>query len=379
MSLLGLLRRRPKDDADVAVLGSGLPALAVALELARRSRRVSVLVRAGGEGPSADLGMVALGPGRPYAEVVAALDRDRARAVWAAGRTNLERLRAWLREIREDCGFQERGTFLLAADRDEARVLADSEDTLRDDGFPGEFLDHYMLETHFNVSGFPAAYWAADGAELDATRLLPVVAAAARAAGARFHPAPVRELEVGGSGVVVQTDEGSVRAATAVVATGVGAGRLVPALAPGLCPGAEGRLRMPIDPGALLPTTARSADGRVAWQVVEGSLLLAATGVASSASDPSSAGDLEGLANRLPVGRDEAHRWVARADASADGLPLVGVLPGRPLAVSCGFGPSAPSLAFAAAAWIAEALATGTDPTPAPLRATRRPATPAAV
>ena len=64
---------------------------------------------------------------------------------------------------------------------------------------------------------------------------------------------------------------------------------------------------------------------------------------------------------------------------SADGLPLVGRLPGRPLAVACGFGALCPGLAFAAARWVADALLTGADPTPEPLRATRPPRAEASV
>jgi glycine/D-amino acid oxidase-like deaminating enzyme len=370
VSLLGFLRRGRGDDAEVAVLGSGVPALAVALELARRSRRVSVLVRGEGASPAASLGLVALGPGRPYTRMVTLLGRDEARAVWAAGRRNLERVRSWLADSREDCGFEERGSFLLAADRAEAEALADSEDMLRDDGFPGEFLDHYMLETHFDVSGFPGAYWAADGAELDSTRLGPILAAAARVAGVRFHPAPVSGLEVGGAGVVVETEEGPVRAAAAVVATDAGLGRLVPALAPRLRPDASGRLDVPLEEGATLPSTARTGDGRVAWQVSGRRLSLAATGPASAGE-----GDevLERLAASLPVRPGEASRWESPGQGALDGLPLIGVLPGQPVAVASGFGPAPVGLAFAAAAWIAEALATGADPTPAALRAGREP------
>jgi hypothetical protein len=308
--------------------------------------------------------------------MVKTLGRDEAQAVWAAGRRNLELVRSWLAETREDCGFEERGSFLLAADRDEAEALADSEDMLRDDGFPGEFLDHYMLETHFDVSGFPGAYWAADGAELDSTRFGPILAAAARAAGARFDPAPVTALEAGRSGVVIDTDEGPVRAATAVVATDAELGRLVPALAPRLRPGASGRLDVPLEEGATLPSTARTGDGRVAWQVSRGRLSLAATGRA-----PAGEGDerLERFAASLPVRAEDASRWDSPSVGPLDGLPLIGALPGQPLALVSGLGPAPASLAFAAAAWIAEALATGTDPTPASLRAGREPAAPGPV
>jgi glycine/D-amino acid oxidase-like deaminating enzyme len=371
VSLLGFLRRRRRDDVDVAVLGSGLPATAVALELARRGRSASVMVRSGGEGQGPAQGLVALGPPQAYSLAVAAFGRERARVIWSGGRTNLERVRSWLREAGDDCGFEERGTFLLAADRAEAQALAESEDMLRDDGFPGEFLDHYMLETHFDVSGFPAAYWAADGGALDVTRLLPAVAAAARTAGARFCPARVRALEVGDRGVVVETEEGPVRAATAVVATDCGAGSLVPDLAPALGMVAGARLRVPLEAGASLPTAARTADGRVAWQVVGESLALAATGVVSPRDDRAEARDLAGLLDGLPVRREQAQRRATPGETPPDGLPLVGTLRGRPLAVACGFGAHASCLAFAAAGWVADALIGGTDPTPEPFRATR--------
>jgi glycine/D-amino acid oxidase-like deaminating enzyme len=372
VSLLGFLRRVRRLDAEVAVLGAGLPALAVSLELARRGRRVSVLVRGGGEESAASLGLVALGPGRPYTAVIDELGHETAREIWAAGRANLVLVREWLSESGVECGFEEKGTFLLAADRHEAEALADSEDQLRDDGFPGEFLDHYMLETHFDVSGFPGAYWAADGGELDATRLAPLLAAAARAAGAVFLPAPVRSLAVERSGVVVETAEGTLRAATAVVAPESGAAGLVPALTPRLRPAAEARLRVGVEEGALLPTTARTADGRIAWQAGPEHLRLASLGEAR----PDDPAVLEELSTRLPVLTPEAQRWTSRGDEGADGWPLVGALRGQPLAVACAFGPTSAGLAFAAARWVADALSTGNDPTPEPLRADREPRPP---
>jgi hypothetical protein len=39
--------------------------------------------------------------------------------------------------------------------------------------------------------------------------------------------------------------------------------------------------------------------------------------------------------------------------------------------VACGFGPLAASHAFVAAVWVADALLTGRDPTPGPLRVVR--------
>ena len=93
----------------MAVVGSGLPAAAVALELARRGTRVVVIGSASAEEPPRGLGLVLLGPGRPYARVVRALGRPAARLVWAAGCESHLRLRTLLDDARRDCGYAARG------------------------------------------------------------------------------------------------------------------------------------------------------------------------------------------------------------------------------------------------------------------------------
>jgi glycine/D-amino acid oxidase-like deaminating enzyme len=314
------------------------------------------------------LGLGAVGPGRPYERVVQDLGRDAARAVWAAGRENLGRVRDFLDGSRRDCGHRAHGGFLLAADRSEAESLAESEDLLRDDGFPGEFLDHYMLETHFDVSGFTGAYWAADDAELDAAALAATVEAAARASGAVFRPARVRVIDAGPSGVVVETEEGPVRTPWVVVATDAAASDLLPDLRLGLRPAAPHRRRFVPEAAAALPSTARTADGRLAWQAQAAGVTLAATG--SSVGAPGNA-ELDAMAARLHATPGSDERWAETGEISPDGLAIAGTVPGRPIGVACGFGPFASSLIFAAARWVAEAVVDGRDPTPGPFRVRR--------
>jgi len=363
-------RRRPSLHVDVAVVGAGLPALAAALELSRREVRVAV-IGADPPGQAAHgLGLALLGPGRPYARVAAALGRDEARLVWAAGCENHLRLREFLQSVGRDCGYAPRGSFLLALDRAEAAELAESEDMLRDDGFPGEFLDHYMLETRFDLSGFPGAYWAAEDAEVDGRRLLEAIDDRARAAGVAFVRGAVRELVAEAACVAVETEDGAVRAGAAVVARDGAAGGLVPELRPLLRPAAPGRLRATVLGGASLPSAARTADGRFAWRSSEGAMLLGATGPAETRLEDR----LLAFAQRIPVEVASALRWDETAEVTTDGLPVVGRLPGRPVAVACGFGALPAGFAFAASRWVADALVTGTDPTPEALRATRPPA-----
>jgi glycine/D-amino acid oxidase-like deaminating enzyme len=354
---------------DVAVVGSGLPAVAVALELARRRARVAVLGTASAPERPRGLGLALLGPGRPYARVARSLGRPAARLVWAAGCESHLRLRALLEEVPRDCGYAARGSFLLALDRGDAAELAESEDMLREDGFPGEFLDHYMMETRFDLQGIAGAYWAAEDAELDAALLLAALGEMARDAGVAFGPGPVDLVSADASGATVETREGTVRAGAAVVATDGAAAGLLPELRGLLRPGAPSRVRVAPLPGAVLPSGLRTSDGRFAWQAWGGAIVVAETGPAGGASP----GGLESLLTRVPVERASA-RWEEPAEVCDDGLPVVGRLPGRALAVACGFGVACAGFAFAAARWVADALLAGSDPTPEPLRPTRSPA-----
>jgi len=367
--LPGTTRRRATAEADVAVVGSGLPSRLTALELSRRGASV-VVVGDAPESPSArGLGLVLLGPGRPYLSVAKSIGRPAAQLVWAAGCENHLRAKAFVDQAARDCGYVARGSFLLARNRSQAHELAESEDMLRDDGFSGEFLDHYMLETRFDLSGFPGAYWAAEDAELDAEQVLAAVGQAARAAGVVFRPGRARALREEASGVVVELEKGSLRASAGVVATDGSAAALVPEVAPLLRPAGSARITLSALAGATLPGVARTADGRIAWQANGSTVLLAETGPRSLPEPDEDL--LTEFASRLPVQVGSVRHIQEAGEVSVDGLPLVGRLPGRPLAVACGFGCLAPGFAFAAARWVADALLRGTDPTPEALRATR--------
>jgi glycine/D-amino acid oxidase-like deaminating enzyme len=353
---------------DVVVVGSGLPALATALELARRGASVAVVEDAPPR--AAELGLMLLGPGRPYLTVARAIGRPAAQLLWAAGCESHLRAKAFLEQASRPCGYRARGSFLLARDRREAEELAESEDMLRDDGFPGEFLDHYMLETRFDVTGFPGAYWAAEDAELDPLELVSAVGQAARDARVAFPPGRARGLRQEASDVVVELERGSLRGAAAVVATEAAAAGLVPELAPLLRSRSLARVSLAPLAGATLPGALRTADGRIAWQTNGARAVLAETG-----SGPAGAGEplLMEFATRLPLDLGSGRVEEQAGEVSLDGLPVIGRLPGRPLAVACGFARLSPGLAFAAARWVADALLRGTDPTPDALRPTRQP------
>lgn len=364
---LGGSRRTPAE-ADVVVVGGGVPALAVALELARRGTSVALVEAAASLSPARSLGLALLGPGRPYLAVARALGRPAAQLIWAAGCENHLRLKAFLDQAARPCGYVARGSFLLARDRREAEELAESEDMLRDDGFPGEFLDHYMLETRFDLAGFPGAYWAAEDAELELGELEAALEQAARGSRVGLRSGRACALRAESRGVVVELERGSLRCAAAVVAGDGPAAGLLPELAPLMRTEALGWLPLPVLAGATLPPAARTADGSIAWQLEGAACRLAQTRLVGEAA----AGDrLLELATRLPLAADSARVVEQAGEVALDGLPVVGRIPGRPLAVACGFSRLSAGLAFAAARWVADALLRGTDPTPEPLRPTR--------
>ena len=366
MRLPGLRGAVP--EADAAVVGSGLPAILTALELARRGASV-VLVGEADPSPGG-LGLALLGPGRPYRSVAHAIGRAAAQLVWAAGCENQLRLKAFVEAAPRDLGYRAAGSFLLARTRAEAEALEESEDMLRDDGFPGEFLDHYMLGTRFDLSGFPAGYWAAGDAEVDALLLREAAQQAARDARVAFRASRVRGLHAEPSGVRLDLEKGSLRVAAAVVASDASGAELVPEIAPLVRPSASASLTLSPLAGASLPSAARTADGQIAWHANGGSVRLAETAAIAGAESGLS---LRELATRLPLDLASATSCQQPAEQSLDGLPVVGRLEARPLAVACGFSGLAPGFAFAAARWVADALLRGTDPTPDALRATRAP------
>ena len=212
----------------------------------------------------------------------------------------------------DDCGYRRRGGFLLASERTEGALLAESEDMLREDGFPGEFLDHYMLETRFALAGFAGAYWAQDDAELDAGRLADALREAAVERGAALAElGTVGHIATTPGGIEVDGDEGRVRAQQAVLAQDA----LVHLVGVAVTTVRGERVEADVQPGAPLPSPARTADGRFAWQMRGSDLRLARPrGQAASRWIR--------VLGRLPVARPV--RRETAVVAPEDRLPLVG-------------------------------------------------------
>jgi hypothetical protein len=169
--------------------------------------------------------------------------------------------------------------------------------------------------------------------------------------------------------VLAESAETSVRAPWAVLAAEQGLGPVVGSLAERVRSVAVRGLTSRTVQGAASPSPAITADGALAWQVMGDRLILTGRGQASS--EALDLAGLDAMARRLACAPGSGVPWEAAVGATADGLPMIGLVPERPLAVAVGFGTGAASYAFMTARWIAEAIISGRDPTPPPFRPDR--------
>jgi glycine/D-amino acid oxidase-like deaminating enzyme len=353
---------------DVVVVGAGLAGCVAAWELSRRGRRVIVLdSESAGQGGLR--GCLGIGLTVPYRTAVDTLGRETARDLWSIYGEAHEHLRRLLHVVGSDHGYRGDGGFWIAETRDQAVALADSEDLLREDGFAGEFLDHYMLESRFDVRGFSGAYWAADEATVDSRGLALDLARRAGGLGVRFFPAsPALALTLGRDGAVAHLRAGRVEAEWALLADDAIGPRLVPFLADRLKVEAGEVAEFSHRAGARLPSPARTLAG-VGWREQAAVVEIHR----STESEPAGPPDLAAFARtHFPevTGGRRAVRPVVAAH-TADSLPLVGRIAGMPAVAACGFGWLGEALAPQAAAWAADSLASGRETAPPRLRADR--------
>jgi glycine/D-amino acid oxidase-like deaminating enzyme len=251
--------------ADVIVLGSGLAAWAAALELAQRGQPPVLLpLRRAAPASPARTAAVALGPSS-YPDAIRRFGRDEAREIWALGREEAESAREACRRLGGAGRWRGEGGFVVAATREEARDLADAEDALRDDGFAGEFLDHFMVEARFDVRGVAGLLWSADEGDYDARFVGQAMRRRAVSAGTREGPAVSGVIAAGPSEVTVEAGGVLWHAPIAVLAPEAEeAPRLegVPALG---APLAVSVLSRTSGAAEHLPSPARRVDGAGGW------------------------------------------------------------------------------------------------------------------
>jgi glycine/D-amino acid oxidase-like deaminating enzyme len=314
--------------ADVVVVGGGITGVSALHHLSGRGVDAVVLERhrlaAGASGRNA--GFLLMGVAANYALAVRTYGRDVAREVWhftAGNHTRLAELLAGR------AGHARRGSLTLAITAEEAELLRESEQLLREDRLPGRLIASHALLNE------------ADG-EVDPAQAVGVIAD-------ESHGAPIHEgvnvaaLEPSQHGVRVHTDRGEIVAGAVLLATNAYTSALAP--------------HVPIRPVraqmlATEPVAARVAErptyahwGYRYWrQRDDGCVLVGGwrdTAVdqevgTDAVPNPAVQRHLDTHLGQLDVASPVTHRWAGIMGFSPDELPLVGAVPGMQNVHVCG-------------------------------------------
>jgi glycine/D-amino acid oxidase-like deaminating enzyme len=359
---------------DLAVVGGGIIGVAAAYHLALLGAETLLLEgRALGWGASGRNAGLVLGAPATLEELHAVLEREGI-----------------------DAGYAETGHLALASSATALERMRREVEARPADAAPVRVVERRECEALLGMAiaaRFAGGRWMPRAAAVHPARLLYGLAAAAARRGAAFASrAPVLGVRRarGDAGWEVRTERGTVRARQVVLACGARTGRLCPALAPLLKPArGQALATRPLPP---LFRVAMAVDyGDVYWRqapdgvVVLGGLRQLDPTAEDTAREAANPRIQQALAAFLPsafpgIPRVRvARRWAGIMDATPDGRPLVGAVPGAAgLWVAAGFGGHGLPPALRAGRALARAAAEGGRPEGLesldPARFARRPA-----
>jgi len=322
--------------AGVVVVGGGITGVALLHWLSRRGVDALLLERdhlaAGASGRNA--GFLLMGVAANYATAVHTYGREVAREVWHFTAEN----HALLAEILDGrAGYARPGSMTLAANRDEAALLRESEALLREDGLPGRWIDGDEAPPLGGLLN-------QDDGELDPAQAVGAIAEGCGDTTAVRTGVAVEELESGDGGVRVHTaGGGEIEAGTVLLATNA----YTPELAATVRIAAVRAQMLATAPSphrvADRPTYSNFGyrywrqrdDGRVllgGWRniAVEEEVGTEATPTARVQEH------LDGHLREMGVSAPVTHRWAGIMGFTADELPLAGAVEGMPHVYVCG-------------------------------------------
>ncbi|MEM6784733.1 MAG: FAD-binding oxidoreductase [Bacteroidota bacterium] len=325
---------------DVAVVGGGVAGCAVAYWLRQHAPQLRVaLVERGALASGAsgrNAGFLLQGTAADVVQAVEDYGEETARRVWAFTQANQRLVEALpAAAIRREAA----GSAIAAATADDALRLERGTDLLADLGTNACYLDATDANRALGTAGFAGALLVDDDGALDPVRLVRFLASESGAA--LVTHTPVEALEADGSGMLVHTARGTMRAERVVLALNAYAPLLVPDLAPFVRPvRAQMLASAPVAPTVTRPVYSHEgyyyvrqhADGRL---LVGGARHLHRDEEVGyeDATTPALQADLEAylaehVSTASPV--QVERRWSGTMGFSPDGLPLAGALPGHP-------------------------------------------------
>ena len=318
---------------DLAVIGGGITGAGVLRWAGSRGLDAVLFERdqlaSGATGRNA--GFLLAGVAANYADAVAVYGRAAAREVWAFTLENHRRLAEVLDGA--GAGYRRAGSWVLAADAEEATQLQAAETLMREDGFEAAWHPAPDLRG----AAFGALLSPADG-EVDSAAVVRLLAAAGEVrVGVR-----IRGIEPAPGGVRLLTNAGDIEATAAVIATNAHARDLWPA-APIEPVRGQMLLTAPV-PGMVADRPVYSDRGYRYWrQLPDQRLALGGWRNTAFAEEvgfddqptPRIQDRLDAHLRALGVDVPVERRWAGTMGFTPDRLPLVGAVPGRPGVFVC--------------------------------------------
>lgn len=357
--------------ADVAVIGGGITGALIAEHLTARGFSVVIVDR-----QEPDFGSTAASTAMLQWEIDSTLSEletwygfERAAGIYRRSAAAVAGLAKLIAANGIACGFRPRNTLYLAANQEGARDLQAERQLRRRAGLPGVYLEHPDLFTQFELDRDGAIY-SPGSAEADPLLLTWALIAIAVRRGAQLLKASVTSLHSDGDHVTAETDGGHViQARHLVLATGYSMpGLEMPKLH--RVSSSWAFATVPQDPARLW------RDRALIWEDSHPYLYMRTTAdhriVAGGEDDgtvnaavrerklPAKIRVIQAKMQRLWPRADTriAHAWGGTFGETADGLPLIGPVPGMPhVFAAYGYGGNGITLSYLAAQMIGAMIA----------------------
>ena len=360
---------------DALIVGAGITGSLVAERLTRQGLNVVIVDRElPGRGSTvASTSMLLWEIDQPLRQLSEAYGFERAARAYRASLEAVAGLKSLVAEFGIACGMRDKNSLYLAADESSAGLIEEHRWRTRA-GLPGDFLDHGMLLESFDIAR-AAAIVSRGAADADPVQLAHGMLGAAITRGARLFEAEAVEFDSAGRSVNVRFgNDRTIEARIVVLATGY----VMPDI---VCSSVH-----QVSSSWAIATVPQPQnvwkDGALIWEDAKDYLYARTTRagriiiggedsteiVESEARDQLIPEKSRVLAQRLsalwPRASTEIDfRWAGTFDTTADGLPLIGPVPGaKGVYAAYGYGGNGITFSFLAARLIGDLIAGKASP-----------------
>ena len=365
--------------SDILVLGAGLAGASCAYWLASEGLSVTVVdARTPGAGASGrNAGMVLAGTADPYSRAVDLMGREKARRIWEFTVQNRDLLLEHILVDREaQVSLQRTGSVHAALSEHELSELTRSADLLNEDGFAVTLLDARTVAESLGTEAFLGGLYDDKALALQPVHLNELVLERALEQGARFMPHhEVFSVTSDEESVSVRSHRATFKAEMAICCTNAYSPLIAAHFNDKVYP-TRGQMLVtePLDE-VFVPWPVYADFGYEYFRQLPTGELVAGgwrqhhETAEKGYSDETTEAVQEGLWSFLVAtfpqldGVRVTHRWGGVMGFSADGLPLIGELPGQSrIKYLVGFTGHGFGFAFHAARVLAELVVNGTSP-----------------